>query len=243
MSSKRFSDGGKFSRERSTSEIMGDLSFLSPASQFSSLPPNMKTRPRNKLYLSVDNLICTAKKKLGLVKDTFGVDSEVYFNLSDQIAQVSIACLINLLNKNGFNIHVFNHFENIIDFKMSDDTLEKYKTNRTIIRANKAIEESNQLNRTSNSLRNHQSSNSGGCYIATMVYGDYDHPKVMILRNFRDNFLDHYKLGRSFIKFYYKYSPAWVRIFEDNGFVNKSIEKILNLLIKIFNSKHETHEK
>jgi hypothetical protein len=221
MTSKRFSHEVKFSRTRTASEI--DLSFVS-------LPHNMTTRPRNKLYLSVDNLICTANKKLGLVKDTFGVDSEVYLNLNDQIAQVSIACLINLLNKNGFNIHVFNHFENIIGFKMSDDTLEKYKTNRTIIRANKAIEESNHLGH-----RSHQSNNSGGCYIATMVYGDYDHPKVRILRNFRDNFLDHYKLGKSFIKFYYRYSPGWVRMLEDNGFFNKSIKKILNLLIKIFN--------
>lgn len=231
MTSKRISHRAFHNKERSASEIINELSSIS-------LPHNMRTRPRNKLYLSVDNLICTAKNKLGLVKDTFGVDSEVYFNLSDQIAQVSIACLINLLNKNGFNIHVYNHFENIIGFKMSDDTLEKYKTNRTIIRTNKAIEESNHLG-----LRNHQSSNSGGCYIATMVYGDYDHPKVIILRNFRDNFLNHYKLGKSFIKFYYKYSPGWVRMLEDNGFINKSIKKTLNLLIKIFNQKHETHEK
>ena len=228
MTSKRFShivndNRAFYNRERSTQEIMDDLSFIS-------LPHNMRTRPRNKLYLSVDNLICSAKNKLGLVKDTFGVDSEVYLNLSDQIAQVSIACLINLLNKNGFNIHVYNHFENIIGFKMSDDTLEKYKTNRTIIRANKAIEESNHLGR-----HTQQSSSSGGCYIATMVYGDYDHPKVMILRNFRDNFLDHYKLGKSFIKFYYRYSPGWVRMLEDNRFINKSIKNILNLVIKIFN--------
>ena len=218
---KRFSHRAFHNRERSTQEIMDNLSFIR-------LPHIMRTRPRNKLYLSVDNLICTAKNKLGLVKDTFGVDSEVYLNLNDQIAQVSIACLINLLNKNGFNIHVFNHFENIIDFKMSDDTLEKYKTNRTIIRANKAIEESNHLG------RNHQSSSSGGCYIATMVYGDYDHPKVMILRNFRDNFLNHYRLGKSFIKFYYRYSPGWVRMLEDNRFINKSIEKVLNAFIKIY---------
>lgn len=223
MTSKRISHRAFQSKERSTLEILNELSTLS-------LPPKMLTRPRSKLYLSVDNLICTAKNKLGLVKDTFGVDSEVYINLSDQIAQVSIACLINLLNKNGFNIHVYNHFESIIGFKMSNDTLEKYKKNRTIIRSNKAIEESNHIG-----FRNHQSSNSGGCYIATMVYGDYDHPKVMILRNFRDNFLDHFKLGRSFIKFYYKYSPGWVRMLEDNRFVNKSIKNILNFLIKIFN--------
>lgn len=30
---------------------------------------------------------------------------------------------------------------------------------------------------------------SGGCYIATMVYGNYDHPQVMVLRDFRDSYL------------------------------------------------------
>ena len=29
----------------------------------------------------------------------------------------------------------------------------------------------------------------GACYIATMVYGDYNHPKVVILREFRDLYL------------------------------------------------------
>lgn len=32
----------------------------------------------------------------------------------------------------------------------------------------------------------HSSSNSEGCYIATMAYGDYDHPQVIILRDYRD---------------------------------------------------------
>ena len=39
------------------------------------------------------------------------------------------------------------------------------------------------------STRSYSSSSSKksseGCYIATMVYGDYDHPKVMVLRQYR----------------------------------------------------------
>src|SRR5690606_41461624 len=42
------------------------------------------------------------------------------------------------------------------------------------------------------------SSGSSGCYIATMAYGDYDHPQVMELRKFRDEFLNKSALGRSF---------------------------------------------
>ena len=40
----------------------------------------------------------------------------------------------------------------------------------------------------------------GNCYIATMAYGDYDHPQVMILRKFRDDTLSNTFFGRSFIQ-------------------------------------------
>lgn len=49
--------------------------------------------------------------------------------------------------------------------------------------------------------------NSGGgdCFIATATMGDYDHPTVMDLRNFRDNWIMQKKWGSNFVKFYYKY--------------------------------------
>ena len=84
-----------------------------------------------------------------------------------------------------------------------------------------------------------QPSSNSGCYIATMVYGDYEHPQVLILREFRDNFLAHYLLGRVFIRFYYKYSPSWVEALEHNKMINKSIKKALNAFIKIINTTHE----
>jgi hypothetical protein len=31
---------------------------------------------------------------------------------------------------------------------------------------------------------------NGFCYVATMVYGDYNHPSVIHLRKFRDNKLN-----------------------------------------------------
>lgn len=71
-----------------------------------------------------------------------------------------------------------------------------------------------------------------GCYIATMAYGNYDHPQVIELRNFRDQFLSKSVLGRSFIRFYYKYSPILVEKLKDNPKTNKIIRKLLDQLIK-----------
>jgi predicted amino acid dehydrogenase len=76
------------------------------------------------------------------------------------------------------------------------------------------------------------SSSSGGCYIATMAYGDYDHPQVMVLRKFRDDFLSKTVIGRSFIKFYYRYSPSLVEKLKNKQSINLIIRKGLDQFIK-----------
>lgn len=72
-----------------------------------------------------------------------------------------------------------------------------------------------------------------GCYIATMAYGDYDHPQVLILRKFRDDILDKTILGKWFIKTYYHYSPILVEKLKDKKDANKIICKVLNQFIKL----------
>lgn len=48
---------------------------------------------------------------------------------------------------------------------------------------------------------------SSGCFIATAVYGSSYVDEVMVLRDFRDNWLLKYSLGNAFVKFYYWISP------------------------------------
>lgn len=47
----------------------------------------------------------------------------------------------------------------------------------------------------------------GYCFVATATYGSYDHPYVVVLRDFRDHTLAHFGLGRWFIRTYYALSP------------------------------------
>ena len=78
---------------------------------------------------------------------------------------------------------------------------------------------------------NPQPQKKEGCYIATMVYGDYNAPEVKVLRNFRDTSLKATWIGRSFISVYYWLSPKFVRIFKNNKAVNTTIKKILDSLV------------
>lgn len=73
---------------------------------------------------------------------------------------------------------------------------------------------------------------SDGCYIATMAYGDYNHPQVLELRKFRDEILKKSIVGRLFIKTYYFISPKLVVILKNRITINKIIRKGLNQIIK-----------
>lgn len=75
-----------------------------------------------------------------------------------------------------------------------------------------------------------------GCYIATMVYGSYDAPQVLVLRQFRDNVLNKYYLGRRFISFYYHYSPGWVSKMQDKHTINIILRSVLNFIVKSIKS-------
>ena len=66
-----------------------------------------------------------------------------------------------------------------------------------------------------------------------MAYGDYDHPSVMELRGFRDNYLKKSYLGRGFIEIYYKYSPRLVMLLKNKKTINLLIRNMLNRIVLI----------
>lgn len=78
----------------------------------------------------------------------------------------------------------------------------------------------------------HKTNKSEGCYIATMVYGDYNHPKVMVLRRYRDEHLLRSFWGRCFVKIYYYLSPKAVKVLHNRKRINILIERWLDWYIK-----------
>ncbi|MBR4325249.1 MAG: WYL domain-containing protein [Bacteroidales bacterium] len=81
------------------------------------------------------------------------------------------------------------------------------------------------------------SKSSEGCYIATMVYGDYDHPKVMILRQYRDNHLMKSCFGRWFVKSYYYVSPKAVKVLRNKNLINNLLRKVIDRIVEKIRTK------
>ena len=74
---------------------------------------------------------------------------------------------------------------------------------------------------------------SKGCYIATLCYGSSD-PKTIALKEFRDNTLNHYLLGRLFINSYQIISPSFVKMMILFPLVSRICEPIIDKLIRFF---------
>mgnify|MGYP002536583348 CR=1 FL=1 len=79
------------------------------------------------------------------------------------------------------------------------------------------------------------SQKSEGCYIATMAYGDYDHPSVIV--QFRDEKLLTNYIGRVFVSFYYWVSPKMVKVLTGHRRTNTIIRAVLDKIVLHMNSK------
>ena len=80
-----------------------------------------------------------------------------------------------------------------------------------------------------------QQSRSGGCYVATAVYGSYDCPEVWTLRRFRDNTLAETWYGRAFIRVYYAVSPWLVKRFGKTEWFKNMLKPTLDRMVENLN--------
>jgi|GEM_PF-5184076 len=78
-------------------------------------------------------------------------------------------------------------------------------------------------------------SESKYCFIATDIYGDYDHPRVKVFRQFRDQYLEPSFLGRIVIRIYYKLSPYLIESKVYSSILKNPIKKILDSIAKLIN--------
>ncbi len=74
-------------------------------------------------------------------------------------------------------------------------------------------------------------SGSWKCFIATATYGSYLDPHVKVLRDFRDKFLLTNRLGKEFVKFYYRHSPKVAKIIAENDILRYVVRTLLTPIV------------
>jgi hypothetical protein len=206
---------------------------------------------RSETVSNAKQLLASARPYLSNVKSVLGSTDELYLGLSSRIASDAQGMCVSEINK--LQERFANTYDNatkvaailllkervneawdvtttIGSMDLRQDFRTRYTQNRTSLSNLKT-----QLAavNTGGGRSSGGSSGSSGCYIATMAYGDYDHPQVMILRQFRDEVLDKSAFGKWFIKTYYHYSPKLVERLKNQRTVNSIIRKALNQFIKL----------
>lgn len=161
------------------------------------------------------------------MKYKLGFGSDLYVDVSSAVASSAVNALVAVVN---FQQALFRGANSELKSVISDAV----RLMSTIGSLDMDAKTQDYYSRNKNTLEgiDKKLNPSGGCYIATMVYGDYDHPQVMVLREFRDSYLAFRHWGRQFIKIYYKYSPKLVEKFTGHKKINRVIKTILDIFVE-----------
>ena len=85
-----------------------------------------------------------------------------------------------------------------------------------------------------------------GCFIATACYGDYNCREVIILRGFRDEYLEKNFFGSLLVKIYYAVSPTLANFVDDKPVLKDFTKKmllnpIITMIIPVFRRDSQNH--
>ena len=69
------------------------------------------------------------------------------------------------------------------------------------------------------------------CFIATASYGSYLSSEVIVLREFRDDYLLTNDIGRAFVEFYYKYSPPIANYIAEHSLLRSLVRLCLTPIV------------
>ncbi len=184
-------------------------------------------------FSDVDTFIDDCKPDLLLIRQKLGPSNSLYLKISSAIASAAINALVEKSNTIFSGCVITESLQSSVVLAIS--TMSKISSLDMTTECRDYFNRNNStLNNIKQQLQPKFSSSSGGCYIATMAYGDYDHPQVMVLRQFRDSYLSKRGWGKKFINFYYANSPRWVEALKDHKLINALIRKFLDSFVYLW---------
>jgi hypothetical protein len=133
-------------------------------------------------------------------------------HIYNRIFETKYPCFINIQSMNFEELtEAFKNMK-IEEFKKyTDENVERIQ--KFILNRSKQKElDKNVLDQNSATQKSNKKDRS--CFIATATMGSYDHPVVVDLRLFRDNWLLKREWGISFVNWYYKKGPHVAAIIE-----------------------------
>ena len=158
---------------------------------------------------------------------------EAYITISDLVINGALGMIIEVVNSTQANLNPNNIGTISAKFTQARSLLATMSlmdmSSATKIRLNTNIATIVSID---DQIKAAEEKRSSGCYIATMAYGCYEHPQVLILREYRDHKLSRSILGRAFIKSYYAASPYFVAALKNHNRINKLIRSVLNIFIR-----------
>lgn len=208
---------------------------------------------KNETIANAKQLLASARPYLNNVKNILGSNDEIYLGISSRIASDAQGMCVSEINKlqevfsnlydNSTKLttlillkqkvnEAYEVTTSIGNMDLRQDFRSRYTTNRNSLSSLKTQLANVNTGSSRSTSSSSSSGSSGGCYIATMAYGNYDHPQVMILRQFRDDVLSKSQFGKWFIRTYYFYSPKLVEKLKNKKTINTLIRRGLNQIIK-----------
>ena len=172
-----------------------------------------KLRPFDSDVLSIDEIIS--------ITPILSRDVTLSKKFVSTILDVSIEFWEKRLNRNAF--FLADKLPTTDDFKNGELLIScLFESNSELNYSELLIPFKNKCNIILNELKSLKSNESKKpCFVATAVMGDYNHPIVIDLREFRDNWLLKRKWGVNFTKWYYLNGSKASKLIEKSFFLKK----------------------
>lgn len=191
---------------------------------------------------------------LSTLKNRLGKSNAETIENASSVAAVACGCIGMFIKQVNFKINT-QGVKNIVN----SGTASSFDIKMNITRAARILSElqndytlsskrNSEINLALNNLNllEKKLNQKSGCFIATACYGDYNNLNVLILRQFRDEKLLKTSFGKTFISFYYNFSPYFANIISNNKklqYFSKSIIVYpIVIIISIFNNRRDVSD-